>query len=196
MKPEEIKVRKMVTLIEETVHDGGPPLPVPRRRAAVALVVANPYAGRYVEDIVPMMEALKPLGLTMSRKLIDALGGDPKRIEAYGKGSLVGIGGELEHGALWHVPGGYAMRELLGMAKSIVPSTTKVGVTGVAIDIPIHHINAAYVRSHFDTLEVSVPDAPRPDELMFVLAMTDSARPHQRVGGLKASEISVWDGQR
>jgi hypothetical protein len=139
---------------------------------------------------------LKPLGLEASTKLLTALGGDAAAIEAYGKGSLVGSAGEIEHGALWHVPGGYAMRELLGQALAIVPSSAKVGALGAAIDIPIHHRNAAYVRSHFDTMTVSVADAPRADELMFVLVMSTGGRPHARVGGLEASQISKLDGQR
>ncbi|MBA3507036.1 MAG: amino acid synthesis family protein [Betaproteobacteria bacterium] len=200
MTPDAIKVRKYVTYVEEIWHEGGPPAAIPHRKAAVAAVVHNPFAGRYVADIMPMMEALKPLGIAMARRLIDALGGDPKKIEAYGKGALIGLGGELEHGALWHVPGGYAMRELLAqdgvMSKAIVPSSKKVGPAGASIDIPIHHINAAYVRSHFNAIEMRVADAPRDNEIMFVLAMTDGPRVQHRAGGLKASEIKGEDGQR
>jgi hypothetical protein len=190
-----VQVRKIVTLLEEIFHEGGPPATRPHRRGAVAAVLRNPYAGRYVEDLMPFMDALKPVGLEMAARLIDALGG-PGNIEAYGKGAIVGIGGELEHGALWHVPGGYGMRELLANSKAIVPSSKKVGVAGTRIDIPIHHREAAYVRSHFDAMEVGVPDAPRPDEIVLILAMTTGARVHARAGGLKASEISVGDGQR
>ncbi len=191
-----VQLRKIVTLAEEILHEGGPRPQQPRRRAAVAAVLGNPYAGRYVEDIMPMMEALKPLGLEMSRRLIAALGGDPKAIGAYGKGAIVGEAGELEHGALWHAPGGYAMRELLGGAKAIVPSTKKVAGIGSAIDIPLHHINAAYVRGHFDAMEVAVSDAPRAHEIVFILAMTTGPRVHERSGGLRVSEIKVGDGQR
>ena len=191
-----VEVRKIVTSAEEIRHDGGPPLAMPRRKAWVAAVINNPFAGRYEPEIAGMMEELKPLGLECSQRLVTALGGDVSVVEAYGKGSLVGSAGEIEHGALWHVPGGYAMRELLGQALAIVPSTAKVGPMGAGIDIPIHHKDAAYVRSHFDTVTVTVPDAPRADELMFVLAMTTGARPHARVGGLQAAEISKWDGQR
>jgi hypothetical protein len=191
-----VQVRKFLAISEENQHAGGPRPARPRTRAAVAAVLNNPYEGKYAADIMPMMEALKPLGLEMSRRLIDALGGDPKSIEAYGKGAIVGEAGELEHGALWHVPGGYAMRELLGGAKAIVPSTKKVGGLGATIDIPIHHINAAYVRSHFDAMEVRVPDAPRSHELVFVLAMTTGPRVHNRAGGMTAAEIKVGDGQR
>ena len=190
-----IDTRKVVTVLEEIWHEGGPRAASPHRRGAIAAVIRNPYAGRYVQDILPMMDALKPLGVELARRLIEVLGG-PNRIEAYGKGAIVGAAGELEHGALWHVPGGYAMRELLDKSLAIVPSAKKVGPMGVRIDIPIHHRQAAYVRSHFDAMEVGVPDAPRPDEIVYILAMTTGARVHARVGGLSASEISTWDGQR
>jgi len=190
-----IDVRKLVLSVEDVWHDGGPRLAKPLRRGSIAAVMHNPYAGEYVEDIQPMMEALKPLGREMAERLIAALGG-PAAIEGYGKGSLIGLDGELEHGALWHVPGGYGMRDLLEGSHAIVPSTTKIGGAGATIDIPIHHRVAAYVRSHFDSLEVRVADAPRADEMMFVLAMTTGARPHARVGGLRVDEISKFDGQR
>jgi Amino acid synthesis len=191
-----VEIRKIVTCLEEIRHDGGPPLAEPHRKAWVAAIIRNPFAGRYEPEIAGMMDALKPLGLDCSKRLVTTLGGDPKAVEAYGKGSLVGAAGEIEHGALWHVPGGYAMRELLGQALAIVPSSAKLGAMGTAIDIPIHHKDASYVRSHFDAITVAVPDAPRADELMFVLAMTTGSRPHARVGGLAASEIAKWDGQR
>ena len=191
----EVQVRKLVLSVEEVRHDNGPPLATPLLRGSAAAVLKNPYAGRYVADIQPMMEALKPLGREMAARLVEALGG-AGRIEAYGKGALIGIAGELEHGALWHVPGGYGMRDLLEGSHAIVPSTTKIGAAGSAIDIPIHHRVAAYVRSHFDSLEVRVADSPRPDELMLVIAMTTGPRPHARVGGLRADEIAKFDGQR
>jgi hypothetical protein len=191
----EVAVRKLVLSVEEVRHDNGPPLATPLLRGSAAAVLKNPYAGRYVADIVPMMEALKPLGREMAARLVAALGG-AGRIEAYGKGALVGLAGELEHGALWHVPGGYGMRDLLEGSHAIVPSTTKIGPAGSTIDIPIHHRVAAYVRSHFDSLEVRIADSPRPDELMLVIAMTTGPRPHARVGGLRADEIAKFDGQR
>ncbi|HVL71740.1 MAG TPA: amino acid synthesis family protein [Beijerinckiaceae bacterium] len=191
-----IEVRKIALCTEEIHHDNGPRLDRPLRKGWVAAVVRNPFAGRYEPEIVGMMEELKPLGLECSRRLIEALGGDPKAVEAYGKGAIVGAAGEIEHCALWHVPGGYAMREMLGQALAIVPSAAKIGPIGCAIDLPIHHVNAAYVRSHFDAMTVTVPDAPRADEILFALTMTTGGRPHARVGGLKASEIAKWDGQR
>jgi hypothetical protein len=191
-----IAIRKIVTQVEEERHEFGPPPAESLLRGWVAVVMANPYAGGYVEQIVPLMEALKPVGKDMAERLVAAMGKGPEGIEAYGKGAVVGSAGELEHGALWHVPGGWGMREVLGHTKAIVPSSKKVGTLGTAIDIPVHHVNAAYVRSHFTAVEVRVPDAPRPDELMYVLAMTTGARPHARVGGLQAHEIVGEDGQR
>ena len=190
-----IDVRKLVLGIEDVWHDNGPRLAEPLRRGSIAAVLRNPYAGAHVADIQPMMDALKPLGREMARRLIDALGG-PGRIEGYGKGALIGLDGELEHGALWHVPGGYGMRDLLEGSHAIVPSTTKIGPAGASIDIPIHHRVAAYVRSHFDSVEVRIPDGPRPAEMLLVLAMTTGPRPHARVGGLTVGEITKFDGQR
>ncbi|WP_173935246.1 amino acid synthesis family protein [Chelativorans sp. Marseille-P2723] len=192
----EFPIRKIVVTVEEILHEGGPPPKTPRRRGAVLALVKNPYAGRYVEELQPGMEDLKPLGLTMTKRLIAALGGDKKAIDAYGKGVIVGSAGELEHGALWHAPGGYAMREELGEALAIVPSAKKVGGIGARIDIPIGHINAAYVRSHFDAMEVGIPDGPRPDELLLCLAMASGPRVHSRMGGLEASDIQAFDGLR
>jgi len=202
-----IDVRRVFTQVEDIHHEFGPPPPAPQRRGIVAVVLGNPYAGRYEPDIVPLMDALSPLGLEMAKRLLAAMAVPASRIESYGKGSIVGAAGEHEHGALWHVPGGYAMRELLGWksdapggqpanALAIVPSTKKVGPPGTTLDVPLTHLNASYVRSHFDAIEVHVPGAPKADELVFILAMSTGARVHARVGGLKAAEISRWDGQR
>jgi hypothetical protein len=191
-----VEVRKFQLTVEEILHEFGPPPGRVHRRGAIAAVIRNPFAGRYEPDLQPMMDALKPLGLEMSRRLVAALGGESHAIEAYGKASIIGGDGELEHGALWHVPGGYAMREVLGGAKAIVPSATKVAGIGARIDVPLHHSNAAYVRSHFDAIEVGVSDAPRASEMVFILAMATGGRIHERMGGLKASEIKGEDGQR
>jgi len=192
----DVEVRKKLTAVEEIFHEGGPVSVKPLRRAAALVVIRNPFAGRYVEQIESFMDDLKPLGLEMARSLVSALGGDPQIVEGYGKGAIVGSAGELEHGALWHVPGGYAMREVLGGAKAIVASTKKVGGPGTRLDVPITHINASYVRSHFDAMEVGIADAPRADEILLALVMTTGARVHARVGGLKASEIKGEDGLR
>jgi len=190
-----IKVRKIVTHIENIYHEGGPANTEPIKKGAILIVLENPYAGSYVEDITPMMEALKPIGLDVANQLIELLGG-ADQIQSYGKGSIIGEAGELEHGALWHVPGGYAMREALGGALAIVPSAKKVGGIGCRMDIPITHINASYVRSHFDAMEVYVQDAPRANEIIYGLIMTTGGRTHSRVGGLEAEQISANDGLR
>lgn len=188
-------LRKTMLFVEEILHEGGPPPAQPRRRAAIVAVVGNPFAGRYVADLQPAMEDLKPLGLMMTDRLIAAMGGI-EGIDGYGKAAMAGEGGELEHTALWHVPGGYAMRDRLGSAKAIVPSSMKVGGPGTRIDIPLGHINAAYVRSHFDAMEVGLPDAPRSGELLFALAMARGPRVHDRMGGLAAAEVKGLDGLR
>jgi hypothetical protein len=192
----DIELRKRLLTVEEIFHEGGPVAAVPLRRAAAISVIANPFAGRYVEDIAFFMKTLEPLGLEMAQALVAALGGDPAIVQGYGKGAIVGAAGELEHGALWHVPGGYAMRAVLGDAKAIVPSAKKVGGPGTRLDVPVTHINAAYVRSHFDAMEVGVADGPRADELALVLVMTTGARVHARVGGLAAADIRGEDGLR
>ena len=159
-------------------------------------MIENPYAGAFHENIQPFMEDLKPLGLQMARKLLDALGGEPHSIEGYGKGAIVGEAGELEHAALWHAPGGYSMREVLGGAKAIVPSTKKLGGPGTRLDVPVTHVDASYVRSHFDAIEVGLTDAPKANEMIVVLVMTTGARVHARAGGLAASDIKGEDGLR
>ena len=192
----EVKIRKQVRILEEIFHEGGPAAATPRKRGAIVTVIENPFAGRYVEDIAGFMDDLKPLGVSMAKELLAALGGDAKAIDGYGKGAIVGAAGELEHGALWHVPGGYAMREALGDAKAIVPSTKKVGGPGTRLDVPVTHVNASYVRSHFDAMEVGVSDAPKADEIALVLVMTCGPRVHARVGGLAAEAIKGEDGLR
>lgn len=191
----EFSLRKTMIFIEEIHHDGGPPPAVPRQRGAVVALVRNPFVDGYTDDIASAMDDLKPLGLHMTDRLIDAMGGIDG-IDGYGKAAMCGTGGELEHTALWHVPGGYAMRDRLGGALAIVPSAMKQGGPGVRIDVPLGHINAAYVRSHFDAIEVGLPDGPRPDELLFALAMSRGGRVHARMGGLSVDEISLMDGLR
>ena len=192
----EVVLRKRIITVEDVFHEGGPPAAVPLKRGAIVSVIANPFAGRYVAEIAPFMEDLKPLGAAMARALVEALGGDPALVQGYGKGAIVGQAGEIEHGALWHAPGGYAMRAVLGDAKAIVPSTKKVGGPGTRLDVPVTHINASYVRSHFDALEVGVPDGPRADEIALVLVMTTGPRVHDRAGGLAAADIQGRDGLR
>jgi hypothetical protein len=192
----EVQVRKNLLILEEIFHEGGPVAQKPLKRVAALAVIRNPYAGTYVEKIEAFMDDLKPLGLAMARRMVVALGGDSKVVEGYGKGAIVGSAGEVEHGALWHAPGGYAMREVLGGAKAIVASTKKVGGPGTRLDVPITHVNASYVRSHFDAMEIGITDAPRSDEILLALVMTTGPRIHARSGGLKASEIKGEDGLR
>jgi hypothetical protein len=192
----EVKIRKYLVSVEDIFHEGGPIAAQPKRRGAILAVIDNPFAGTYHEEIASFMEELKPLGLNMARRLVATLGGNASLIEGFGKGAIVGAAGEVEHGALWHVPGGYSMREVLGDAKAIVPSTKKVGGPGTRLDVPVTHINASYVRSHFDAVEVGVPEAPRSHEMVLALVMTTGGRVHARMGGLKASEIKGEDGLR
>ena len=190
-----VKVRKFVMHVEEILHEFGPPAETPQFKGYVAAVAHNPYAGRYVEDILPLMEQLKPMGIEMAQKLMAVLGG-PDRIVAYGKAALVGENGELEHAALWHEPGGYGMRQLMEKSAAIVPSTKKVGGPGCAIDVPIAHANAAYVRSHFDTVVCSINDAPRANEIVWIQSMSTSARIYSRSGGLEDADVVGRDGLR
>jgi hypothetical protein len=192
----DVKIRKIQISVEDVFHEGGPVAAKPYRRGSALAVIENPFAGRYEPNIQPFMEDLKPLGLDLARRLAVALGGDAKTIEGYGKGAIVGEAGEIEHAALWHAPGGYAMRELLGGAKAIVPSTKKVGGVGARLDVPVTHTNASYVRSHFDAIEVGVPDAPRANEIVLALVMTTGPRVHARAGGLEAHEVKGEDGLR
>lgn len=186
-------VRRYLLQTEEIHHEGGPPVERPLLRGAAMAVVENPFAGRYEPDIEHAMENLKPLGEELATRLAEALGG-VDRIEGYGKGSIVGADGELEHGALWHVPGGYAMRHVLGDALAIVPSAKKVGGPGTRLDVPITHKDASYVRSHFDSMEVGASSAPARDEILLVLVMSTGPRVHARVGGLSADQITERNG--
>lgn len=189
-------IRKTAILTETIYHEGGPAPETPLHRAACMTVIANPFAGRYVEDIQGFMDDLKPLGAQMAQDLIAALGGDASAIQGYGKGAIVGTNGELEHGALWHVPGGYAMRDTIADSMAIVPSTKKIGGPGTRLDVPITHTNASYVRSHFDAMEVGLSDGPKADEILLVLVMSTGPRIHARVGGLAAEDVKGEDGLR
>ena len=189
----EFPIRRITLQIEDILHEGGPA--GLRKRGAILAAVANPFAGQHVPDLQSAMEDLRPLGLMLTDRLIAALGG-PEGIDGYGKGAIVGEAGEAEHGALWHVPGGYAMRERLGESRAIVPSAMKVAGIGGSLDVPLGHINAAYVRSHFDAITVCIPDGPRAGEIVFVLAMAKGPRIHSRMGGLEAWDVTGADGLR
>lgn len=190
-----VMVRKVKLDVEEVFHEGGPRLSAPLRIAVATAVVANPYAGKYVEDLLPFMQELRALGAELSEQLIHTLGG-AKHVQAYGKGAIVGEDGELEHGAVWHEAGGWAMREALGNPMAIVPAAKTIGGPGCRVMIPLGHIQAAYVRSHFGVAEMTVWDGPRRGEIAFGLAMATGGRIHARLGGLAASDVKGEDGLR
>lgn len=190
-----IQIRKRSLSIETTYHEGGPVADTPLKLAAACAVIRNPYAGRYEPDLLPFMAELRQLGTLLAQELVDTLGGKDK-IEVYSKAAIVGVNGEMEHGAVWHEAGGWAMRAVLGEPKAIVPAAKAVAATGYRLMVPLHYIHAAYVRSHFNSMEVGIQDAPRPDEILFALIMGTGGRVHARLGGLTKEQVSVHDGQR
>ncbi|CAM5237712.1 amino acid synthesis family protein [Ectopseudomonas oleovorans] len=189
-----IQIRKRSLTIETTYHEGGPVVDVPLKMAVACAVIHNPYAGRYEPDLTPFMTELRSLGLALAQELVDTLGHD--QVEVYSKAAIVGVNGEMEHGAVWHEAGGWAMREALGEPKAIVPSAKVVAATGYRLVAPLHYIHAAYVRSHFNSMEVGIQDAPRPNEILFALLMGTGGRVHARLGGMRKDEVSAHDGQR
>ena len=191
------KIRKLVTFVEETREEGGRPVEPPTRRAAAVAVIENPFAGRYVEDLSELIDIGEELGALLTEKAVAALGIPGERVESYGKAAAVGENGELEHAAaILHPKLGSPVRKALTKGVALIPSSKKRGGPGVALDIPLGHKDAAFVRSHFDGMEVRIADAPRADEILVAVAVTDSGRPLARVGGLKASEIKGEDGLR
>jgi hypothetical protein len=169
----------------------------PTRKAAAAAVFINPFAGKYQEDLNLLIQWSEELGGVLTKKAVAALGIAPDKIHSYGKGAIVGTDGELEHcAAIMHPALGKPMRANVGGGKALIPSSKKLGYPGVAIDVPLGYKDAAFVRSHFDAMEVRVPDAPRADELVLVVVVTDSGRPAARVGGLKLEEVKGEDGLR
>ena len=189
-----IKIRKKSLNVETIYHEGGPVSNKPLKLAAACAVVANPYAGRYEPDLMPFMAELRKLGSVLAQELIDVLGRD--QIEVYSKAAIVGVDGEMEHGAVWHEAGGWAMRSLLGDPKAIVPSAKAVGHTGFRLMVSLHYIHASYVRSHYNSMEIGIQDAPRPKEILFALLMGTGGRIHARLGGLSKENVTVHDGQR
>jgi Amino acid synthesis len=189
-----IAIRKRSLTIETQYHDGGPLVTKPLKLAAACAVIKNPFAGRYEPDLLPFMAELRSLGTLLANELVDTLGKD--NIEVYSKAAIVGVNGELEHGAVWHEAGGWAMRSVLGEPKAIVPSAKAVAATGYRLMVPLHNIHACYVRSHYNSMEVGIQDAPRPNEILFALVMGTGGRVHSRLGGLAKENISVHDGQR
>ena len=189
-----IEVRKRSLTIETIHHEGGPVVDKPLKLAAACAVIRNPYAGRYEPDLMPFMAELRSLGTSLAEELVGVLG--KENVEVYSKAAIVGVDGELEHGAVWHEAGGWAMRSVLGDPKAIVPAAKAVAATGYRLMVPLHYIHAAYVRSHFNSMEIGIPDAPRPNEILFALVMGTGGRIHARIGGLTKEQVSVHDGQR
>jgi len=191
------EIRKITVFVEETLTEMGQTISPPTRKAAAVAVIANPFAGRYVEDLTPLIEIGAELGGLLGRKCVEVLGISPAQVESYGKAALVGEDGELEHAAaLLHPSLGKPLREAVEKGAALVPSSKKRGGPGRPLDIPLGHKDAAFVRSHFDGMEVQINDAPRASEIMVAVAVTDSGRPLPRVGGLKLSEIKGEDGLR
>lgn len=192
-----VSIRKIVTIVEETRSEMGRAIDPPVRRAAAIAVIANPFAGKYVEALDVLIDAGEELGALLTERAVSALGIDPHRVESYGKAAAVGENGELEHAAaLLHPKMGAPVRKALGKGAALIPSSKKRGGLGVALDIPLGHKDAAFVRSHFDGMEVRLPDAPRADEIMVAIAVTSAGRPLPRIGGLAVAEIKGEDGLR
>lgn len=191
-----VQLRKIAMYFEEIYHEGGPPPAKPLVRAAIIAIVSNPYAGRFVDDVAPYMTALAPLADDLAGRLLDALGGEPEVIEGFGAAAIVGTAGEVEHGTAWYEPAARALQAALKHARAPLSTASKVGVMGGRIDLPLGHAVAALVRSHQDALDVGVPDAPRPDEIAYALAMSTGGRVHARSGGLDAAAIRGEDGLR
>ncbi len=191
------RIRKIVVVLEETFAEAGRPVMPPTRRAAALAVIENPFAGRYVEDLSPLFTAGEELGRLLIERAVAALGIDGAAVQSYGKAAAVGEDGELEHAAaILHPRFGAPIRAALGKGAALIPSSKKRGGPGVAFDIPLGHKDAAFVRSHFDGMEVRIADAPRANEIVVAVAVTDSGRPLPRVGGLQAHEAKGEDGLR
>ena len=190
-------VRKYVTTLEECTMEMGKVLDPSIRRAVAMVVLENPYSGSYSEDLQVLIDFSEVAGKVLTENCLKALNATPDQIESFGKGAIVGADGELEHGAaLLHPRLGVAMRAVLGGGKALVPSAKKRAGVGATIDVPLGHINAAAVRSHFDAIEARVTDAPRANEIVIAVALTVSGRPLPRIGGLQVSEIKGEDGIR
>lgn len=191
------KIRKIVTVVDETRNEIGRAISPPTRRAAALAVIENPLAGRYEDDLETLMQIGEEMGGMLGERAVAALGIEPAAAESYGKAAIVGEAGELEHAAaILHPRLGKPLRAAVKKGASLVPSAKKMGGLGTPIDVPLGHKDAAYVRSHFDAIEVRVSDAPRAGEIVVAVAVTDSGRPLPRIGGLTVDEIKGEDGLR
>lgn len=190
-------IRKIVTIVDEVHQEMGRPISPPTRRAACVAVIQNPHAGTYQEDLEGLMAIGEELGGLLGEKCVAALGIQPAQAESYGKAAMVGENGELEHAAaILHPRLGKPLRAAVEKGAALVPSSKKRGGMGHVLDVPLGHKDAAYVRSHFDGMEVRINDAPRADEIMVAIVVTDSGRPLPRVGGLEAKDAVGEDGLR
>jgi hypothetical protein len=191
------KIRKIAVFLDETHIEMGQAIAPPTRRAAAVAVIENPFAGRFEADLEPLMDIGAELGDLLGRRCVEALGITPAEAESYGKAAMVGENGELEHAAaILHPKLGAPLRAAVEKGAALVPSSKKMGGPGQPLDLPLGHKDAAYVRSHFDGIEVRLNDAPRANEIMVAVAVTDSGRPLPRVGGLTAAEAIGKDGLR
>src|ERR1700739_4365704 len=191
------KIRKIVTIVEETHTEMGQPVDPPTRRAAAIAVIENPFAGRFVQDLTELMNIGEELGALLAERAVAALGIPGASAESYGKAAAVGENGELEHAAaILHPKLGTPVRKVLGKGAALIPSSKKRGGPGTPLDIPLGHKDAAVVRRHFDGLEIRVNEAPRANEILVAVAVTDSGRPLARVGGLSKDQIQGEDGLR
>ncbi len=187
-----MEVLKYVTIVEETLKEGGKKVDPTTRKAAAIAVIKNPFAGKYAENLDPLIDIGEELGGILGKKAVEALRITPKNTESYGKAAIVGEAGA----AILHPKLGTPLREAVDGGKAIIPSAKKMGGAGTEIDVPLHYKDAAFVRSHFDAMSVRVPGAPRADEIVVVIVVTDSGRPHARIGGLKKEEAKKEDGLR
>jgi len=191
------KIRKLIVQVDEVRIEMGQAVTPPTRRAVAMAVIANPYAGSYSANLDELVTIGEELGALLGEKCVQALGIEGSKAHSYGKAAIVGEGGELEHAAaILHPKLGAPLRKVLEKGAALVPSAKKLGTLGTAIDVPLGHKDAAYVRSHFDAIEARVPDAPRANEIVVAVAVTDSGRPLARIGGLQVSEIKGEDGLR
>ncbi len=191
------KIRKIAVFLDETHREMGQDIAPPTRRAAAVAVIENPFAGRFEADLEPLMAIGAEMGDLLGRRCVEALGIAPAQAESYGKAAMVGEAGELEHAAaILHPRLGAPLRAAVEKGAALVPSSKKMGGPGQPLDIPLGHKDAAYVRSHFDGMEVRLNDAPRANEIMVAVAVTDSGRPLPRVGGLTVDQVEGKDGLR
>jgi len=192
-----MEIRKVVVVVEEVRADGQKSLEKPIKKCSASAVIKNPFAGRYVEDLSELTDVGEYLGGFLAQKAVEAMGIAPAEAESYGKGAIIGVDGELEHGAaILHPKLGKPMRDAVNGGKAIIPSAKKLGGPGTPLDVPVHFKDAAFVRSHYDAMEVRLHDAPKADEIVVSVVVTSGGRPHPRIGGLQKHEIKGEDGQR